>query len=98
MKTILIEPKYLQIIHDILKKNLPEQKVVAFGSRITNHCKPHSDLDLCVMGKIPLSFTKLDQLREDFSQSTLPFRVDIIDWATLTPEFRKIIQSNHIKI
>lgn len=31
------------------------------------------------------------EIREEFEESDLPFRVDIVDWSTTSPEFRKII-------
>ncbi|HQY22803.1 MAG TPA: nucleotidyltransferase domain-containing protein, partial [Gammaproteobacteria bacterium] len=53
-----------------------------------------SDLDLCIMGTQPLSLQQLGDLREDFSESDLPFRVDIVEWTTITPEFKKIIEAH----
>lgn len=46
------------------------------------------------MDKFPLSLEHLADLQEDFSNSDLPFRVNIVEWANTTPEFRKIIE-NH---
>ncbi len=97
-KEIVISPDCLKLVKAILKKNIPDRTVVVFGSRVTGDVKPHSDLDLCIMGNQALSFTQLAQLREDFSESSLPIRVDLIDWATLTPSFRKIIQAQALEI
>jgi predicted nucleotidyltransferase len=98
MKSLCLEAHSLKIVQDILKKNLPSCRVVAFGSRVTGHAKPHSDLDLCIMSKEALTFSQISQLREDFSESSLPIRVDIVDWQTITPEFKKIIRENCLKI
>ncbi len=38
------------------------------------------------------------ELNEAFVESPLPFRVDIVDWASTTKEFKKIIQNQWIKI
>ncbi len=80
----------------ILKKTQPKYPVVAFGSRVTGHVKPHSDLDLCIMSDQPLSLTQLAELRKTFSESDLPIRVDIVDWSTLSPQFREIVQKNAV--
>ena len=93
-----LDPNYIHIVKEILKKIIPKRHVVVFGSRVTKTFKPHSDLDLCILGKTPLSFEQLANLRESFSESDLPIRVDLVDWATITPEFRAIIEKNSIKM
>lgn len=95
---IYLEPVYLNLVKDILRKNIPSYEVFVFGSRTTVQHKPHSDLDLCVIGKEPLSLTQLANLREDFSESDLPIRVDIVDGRTVTPEFKAIIQTTASKL
>jgi len=35
-------------------------------------------------------------LADDFSESDLPFKVDIVDWATTGERFRKIIEAERI--
>jgi predicted nucleotidyltransferase len=78
----------------ILKKHVPDRRVCVFGSRAQGTAKKFSDLDLAVMTDKPLTFSKLSALREDFAESKLPFRVDIVDWATTNEEFRQVIQKN----
>ncbi len=93
-----LEPRHIQIVQDILSKQVAERTVIAFGSRVTNKYKLHSDLDICVMGSEPLSLGQLSALKEAFSESDLPIRVDVVDWATISPEFRGIIGANYITI
>ena len=61
------------------------------GSRVTGHAKPFSDLDLVVMGDEPLSLTTLAEIRDAFDESDLPFTVDIVEWATASAAFRRVI-------
>lgn len=91
---IILTEQQLKIVLEILQKHLPNRKVVVFGSRAKGPVKEFSDLDLCIMDKSPLSLEDLADLREDFSNSDLPFRVDIVEWANTAPEFRNIIE-NH---
>ena len=77
---------------------LPEQQVIAFGSRVTNTAKVFSDLDLCIMNNQPLPLNILTDLREAFSESELPFRVDIVELATISVEFKEIVIKNSIII
>ncbi len=86
------------LVDAILKKHIPRRHVVVFGSRTTPMVKPHSDLDLCILGKTPLSLYQLAQLRDAFAESALPMRVDIVDWAVATPEFKNIIKQNAFKL
>ncbi len=91
-----IKPTHLQIVRDILQKNIPHYTVWAFGSRVKGKAKPYSDLDLAVIAPTPLSLSEHANLSEDFSESDLPWRVDIVDWATTGENFRRIIQQQYI--
>jgi type I restriction enzyme S subunit len=98
MQSIDVDPVHLAIIQNILKTLVPNYRVVAFGSRITQTARPTSDLDLCVMGNTPFSFETLAELRYAFSDSNLPYKVDVIDWATISSDFRKIVLEQCINI
>lgn len=88
----------LQIVRDILKKNVPEREVWAFGSRAKWLAKPYSDLDLAVIGDEPLSLSVLASLTDDFAESDLPIRVDVVDWATTKEYFRQIIERDKVVV
>lgn len=81
------------IVLEILAKFVPERKVGVFGSRAAENIKPFSDLDIVVFGEKPLTFLEIDDLREAFSESDLLMRVDIVDWAKTSEEFKKTIGS-----
>ena len=36
----------------------------------------------------------MSALAEDFSESDLPWKVDVVDWSTTNPDFRKIIDQD----
>ncbi len=93
-----IRPDHLQIVQAILQKHIPDYEVWAFGSRAKWKAKEYSDLDLCVITKEPLSFTILGLMAEDFSESDLPWKVDVVDWATTSESFRKIIEQDKVVI
>ena len=95
---IALKPHELSIVKKIIEQQLPNQNIFVFGSRATAHHKPHSDLDLCIMGEQPLSLLQLSELRETFSNSDLPMRVDIVDGLTASPEFMAIIQKNAVQL
>lgn len=95
---VQISPSDLEIVCDILKRHVPDREVWAFGSRVTGNAKTYSDLDLVVMGETPLSLTVSGALSDEFSESNLPFKVDVVDWATTSPAFRKIIMTNRVAV
>lgn len=66
-----------------------------FGSRVQGNAKPFSDLDLAVMGETALDFRQLAALKDAFADSNLPFRVDVVDWATTSEAFRRIIEDRY---
>ena len=93
-----IAPQYLQITKDILKRNIPEYKIRAFGSRVTGRAKTYSDLDLVIMSSSPIDKKILYSLEEEFAESDLPFRVEILDWQTIPENFQKIINEKYENI
>lgn len=84
----------LAIIQTILKKHAPGCEVRVFGSRISGTAKPWSDLDLALVGKGKLPLQTIGDLRENFQESDLPFRVDMLDWHAISPEFRAVIEKH----
>lgn len=91
-----IRPDHLKIVQNILQEFVPEREVWAFGSRAKWLAKEYSDLDLCILGKAPLSFRILGLLEEAFEDSDLPYKVDVVDWATTSEGFRKIIEQDKV--
>ena len=82
----------IQTINDILHKYPEVLLVNIFGSRAKGTCKPGSDIDLSIMNRGTNS-TTLHKLKNDFEESSLPYKVDLVDFHTLTnPYF-----AEHIK-
>nr|WP_252348510.1 nucleotidyltransferase domain-containing protein [Gluconobacter sp. P5B12] len=82
----------------ILNEIVPDREVRAFGSRVTGKAKPFSDLDLAVMGDEPLPLETRGRLEEAFSESDLPWKVDVLDWAQAERDFQKIIADTHLPL
>ena len=79
-----VRPDHLKIVQDILGTHVPDREVWAFGSRVTGNATETSDLDLAVFGETPLDFETLAALRDAFSESRLPYKVDVVDWSTIS--------------
>ncbi|MBF0108508.1 MAG: nucleotidyltransferase domain-containing protein [Magnetococcales bacterium] len=89
---------HLAIVQDILRHHAPDREVWAFGSRVRGTARAASDLDLCIRGDEPIGFERLGRLRDAFSVSVLPFKVDMVDWATTSEGFRRIIEMNRVVV
>ena len=83
----------LKIIKQILKKHVPDCEIRAFGSRVTGKAKAYSDLDLVTIGIKRIERKSMVLLKEAFENSKLNFRVDIVDWHTISKSFREVIES-----
>jgi predicted nucleotidyltransferase len=77
LNPIDIKPRDLETVKEILLRHVPDRQVRVFGSRITGKAKKFSDLDLVVMGENPLTLSLVSALAEDFTESDLPFKVDV---------------------
>jgi predicted nucleotidyltransferase len=88
----------LSLLQSILKRYVPNFKVWAFGSRVTGTHKPYSDLDLALVGDEPISIQTRAMLSEALSNSGLPYKVDIVDWASTSEAFRQIIEKQKLVI
>ncbi len=91
MTALDLAPRDLRIVREILRRHLPEFEVRAFGSRVLGTARRTSDLDLAIMTAAPLDSARMADLREAFSESDLAYKVDLVDWAGIDEEFRKII-------
>jgi type I restriction enzyme S subunit len=98
VKPIDLKPADLEGVREILARHVPEREVRAFGSRVAGPVKKFSDLDLAVMGETPLPSSVLADLEEDFRESDLPFKVDVVDWATTKESFRRIIDRDSVVV
>jgi uncharacterized protein len=88
-----LAPTHLQTVRRILAEHVPQCEVRAFGSRVTGTAKDYSDLDLALIGPGPLSMDTMRRIREAFEECDLPIRVDVLDWHSISPGFRKVIEA-----
>ncbi len=98
MLKLLLTHQELETVKEILKKHIPNYEVWAFGSRVTGKAKKFSDLDLVIITTKKFDIKILFALNESFSDSNLPFKVDIVEWLPLNDFFHENLKSNHIVI
>ncbi|KLO22566.1 hypothetical protein X275_05800 [Marinitoga sp. 1197] len=96
--TFDIKEEYFNLIIKILKKHIQSCTIIIFGSRITGKSNEASDLDIAIDCGKKLDLITLFEIEEDFQDSNLPFRVDLIDWQRTSESFKNIILNNCMKI
>ena len=85
---LMLPAHALAVVQTLLHRHAPHHTAFAFGSRVVSSAqdrarvKPHSDLDLALTGAA-LPLEQMFSLREAFSESDLPMRVDIVNTGDL---------------
>lgn len=94
-----LRPDHAAIVQEVLTRHLPAGvSVRVFGSRAKWTAKTFSDLDLAVKGKEKLPYQLMVELADAFEESDLPFRVDVVDWHTVTPSFQAVIDRDGVSL
>ena len=92
---IKLNEKHQDVVLSILRKNLlPHTIVWVFGSRANRTPKPFSDLDLAIDAGKPLDYSIMIDLKHDFDESELPYKVDIVDWHMLDKSFQERVDED----
>lgn len=75
----------LATLHAIFKSFPEVQQVNIFGSRAKGVYKPGSDIDLAIMND-GVSNQIVRSLQSAFAESSLPYKVDIVNFFSLTSD------------
>ena len=92
--------EYLKQVQSLLRAHVPHTEVWAYGSRVTGSGHDASDLDLVLRNPQNLleETGALYDLKEAFTESNLPIRVDIMDWARIPESFHREIERAHVVV
>ena len=93
-----IKNKHLDLVKKILQEHVPGVPVWIFGSRIKGTAKTYSDLDLVIIDQHKMPIENYFKIKDAFEESTLPYRVDVLDWHRISPSFRQLIQQDYVSI
>lgn len=93
-----IEPRHLERVRALLSEHVPDCQAWAFGSRARGKAKPYSDLDLALLGPEPLNPRRLALLDDALRESDLPFKVDLVDLATASEDFRALVEETRVAL
>ena len=88
-----------RLVLNVLRANLPQSsKVWVFGSRTTGRARRYSDLDLAIDAGRRLTLDETARLSEAFSESDLPYRVDLVDWHDTKDRWRQAIVADRVAL
>jgi uncharacterized protein len=93
-----LSAEQLEEVKTILKREIPNYVVWCFGSRVDGSAKEFSDLDLVIVEKEIIDWRLIEKLKDAFSSSDLSFQVDVLDWQSISDEFRSIIKKKYVVI
>ena len=88
----MLAPKHVALVRAILQAHAPQHRAYVLGSRVVSNAtdqarlKPHADLDLLLEGP-RLKLHQAFLLKDAFSESDLPMRVDAVAVDDLLPEW-----------
>ncbi len=88
---LALAPMEIVTVQGVLRAVVPAHEALVFGSRVRRTSdqkplKPHADLDIALRGE-PLPPDAMFTLRDAFSESDLPFRVDVVMQTDLPPQW-----------
>lgn len=98
--TLTMQPHHLAMLRALLHQHLPGAEVWAYGSRVNGDGHDASDLDLVVRQPNDLSQQTqgLGEIQEAYSESNLPIRVEIVDWARIPERFQREIERGYVVV
>jgi predicted nucleotidyltransferase len=83
-----------RLVLSILAAHLPQGSAAwVFGSRASGRARPFSDLDLAIDAGRRLTLDEVASLAEAFTESDLPYKVDVVDWHGIDERFRQMIMA-----
>ena len=97
MNELCIDQKTLEEIITIIRKFYPKSVVWAYGSRIKNDIHSGSDLDL-VIKDFGQENGQISVLKEAFTESNIPFLIDVLEFDRLPKSFQKEIEEKYVVI
>ena len=94
-QTIDLSPPQNKILQKILRQQIPNKTVWAFGSRVEWKASETSDLDLVAH---KCSGAEIADLKEALEESALLCSVDVLNWEDIPDSFRVNIKKHYVVV
>lgn len=95
-----IESKYLEHVKSIINSHLQDSnlKIYVFGSRVRGNAKKYSDLDVALKAASKIDFNKMSRIEIELEETTIPYKVDVIDLNNISDTFKKCIKNDLVEV
>ncbi len=90
--------KYIEQLKQMIIDFLQDEpiKIILYGSRARGDNNPGSDVDIALSSDGRIDKLLLSNLREMLEESTIPYKVDIVDLAVVSDRFKNEILKDAI--
>lgn len=92
-----ITEKEQQIIESILDDYAQNYAFYYYGSRVKGNFEKTSDLDVLIKGNQEMPLSVLNEMKERFDLSSLPYIVNFSDFHKITPAFYELIKQDCVE-
>lgn len=88
------------MLQTIIKNHATDQayRAVVFGSRATGRAQKYSDVDVALIAPNSVPIRTLSGLREALEDSSLPYIVDVVDYASASDHLQDEITRNGVEL
>lgn len=96
----MLKQHHLQLTKDILAQHLDlnQYRPFIFGSWAKNTHRPYSDMDIGLEGPQPIPNDTMFKIKNAFEDSDLPYFVDVVDFATVSDQFKQVAKQHTIPL
>lgn len=94
----MTENKYIKQLKQTVLNFLQNErvKIILYGSRARGDNSPSSDVDIGILSEGNLDRLSLSRLRDLLEESTIPYRVEIVDLGQVSESFKAEILKDGI--
>ncbi|MEW5952055.1 MAG: nucleotidyltransferase domain-containing protein [Elusimicrobiota bacterium] len=78
--------------------HIPNAKIFLFGSRANGNFTENSDADIAIKGEHKIDLETIAKIKMDLEELNINFKIDIIDYNSVSENFRKIIDESSIEL
>ena len=92
-----LNKRYKDELISIIHKHIPGCTIYLFGSRAINKERPGSDIDIALDNGKPIDSNKLLAIKMAFDETTIPMKMDLVDFNTAPQELKNDILREGIR-
>ena len=93
----MIQDRYKKEIIEIIRKYLGPCQIYLFGSRARGSNQPNSDIDIAIDTGARADWRTIVRIKQELDeQTTIPFKIDVVDLQSANESFKEEIIKDYI--